>query len=168
MKKIKALADKIFDIIEVYIPTVSFCCLFICYIIIVAYRYIFYENISWMYEFSVFTFIWFVVFAASYGSRKEKHIVFSIVYDKRTEKTKLVIDLIGNLFILVVFIILLPNAYNSVSFMAVRKSPIMKIPYSIIYSPFIIFVILTLIHHSVKFVKTFKLFVKILKGRSEG
>jgi TRAP-type C4-dicarboxylate transport system permease small subunit len=166
MRKSKKIIEKIFDVLEIYLPMVAFIILFVLFIVMIFYRYIFYAQIKWIYELSVVAFIWSSILAASYGSRTGKHVVFAIVYDALSEKKQLFFRIIGNTFIVVTFFILLPYAYNSVSFLKIKKSPIVKLPFSFIFFPFVIFVSLTLIHHIYLLVKDVALTVKLLKGKS--
>ena len=167
MKIIRSMTNKIFDIFEIYLPTISFFVLFISFIILIAYRYIFHASMDWLFELNIIVFVWTSILAASYGSRTGDHVAFGIVYDKLSDIKKLIFRFIGNTFIIIIFIILLPNAYNTVNFMAMRKSPIMKIPFNYIYLPFMVFVVLTLTHHIIILVKDIKLVMKSLKGKAK-
>ena len=165
MKKVNAICNKIFDIFEIFLPIVTFIILFISFVILIAYRYIFHASVVWLFELNIIAFVWCSIFAASYGSRTGEHVSFTIIYDKLSEKAKLILRLISNLLVFIIFFILLPNAYNAISFLQVRKSMIIHIPFNIICAPFIIYIILTLIHHAVLFVKDIKLSIILLKGK---
>lgn len=164
MKNFKALATKIFDFFEIYISTAAFIILFISYVVLITYRYIFHASMAWLFELNVIAFVWCGILAASYGSRAGTSIVFTVVYDLFSEKLKLIVRLIGNLFVFIMFFVTLPYAYNAVAFMSNSMTPIMKIPFSIIYSPFVIFMVLTVIHNAALTVKDMKLGIKMLKG----
>ena len=165
MKKLKIVFEKIFDLIEIYFPIASFIIVFISYIIIIICRYFLNESIKWLIELNAIAFLWSAMFAASYGGRTDKHIVFSIIYDKLSEKIKKILRLIGNLFLVVVFSILLPYTYEACNFMAKKKTSIMELPFSIIYIPFLIFVILTLLYYTISFVKEIKQCIVCFKGK---
>ena len=165
MKKLCIIANKLFDIFELYIPNAAFIVLIVSYIILISYRYIFYASMDWLYELNVVAFVWCSILAASYGSRSGKHVAFSIIYDKFSEKTQLILRLIGELLAVGLFFFLLPRAYNSIDFMAIRKTPIMAIPFNIVYFPFVIFVVLTLIHNVVLLSKDIKICIGMIKAR---
>ena len=167
MSKFRVVIKKVFDFIEIHFPAANFTVLFLCYVIMIAYRYIFYASLSWIYEISLIAFVWCCLFTASYGSRAGKHVAFTILYDKFPEKGKLIIRLIGNLFVFVMFVILLPYSFDYLSFAGERKSSIIGIPYNFIYFPFIVFVVLTLIHYIFMLVKDIRQINKLWKGRPE-
>lgn len=166
MKNVKNIFEKIFDIIEIYLPMAAFICVFITFVIMILYRYIFYAAIGWINELNVIAFVWCGIFAASYGGRTEKHVMFPIVYDKLSEKAKLVFRFVGNIFILVIFIILIPYTVDSLSFIAIKKTSIMKIPFSIVFLPFLFFIVLTVIHYIVSIIKDIKLGLSLRKGKT--
>lgn len=167
MKKLEEITKKLFEIFEIYIPMVAFLVMFVCFLVVIAYRYIFHASIKEIYEISVISFLWSCIIAASYGSRSEEHVSFTIIYNKLSEKKKLAYRLIGNIFIVATFLILCPYAYESISFMAVKKSSVLGIHFNIIFAPFIFFVFLTLIHHITLLIKDIKQSKAILKGKDE-
>lgn len=144
--------EKILDVIELYVPMISFTAMFISYIVLILYRYIFYASIQWLNEFSIIAYSWSAVFCYSYCERKKQSVSFSIIYDKFSERGKTIIRIIGHLFIIATFSILLPYAYDFVSFMQIKKSPVMKIRFSVIYFPFVIFVALTVLHYIIRLI----------------
>lgn len=164
MNKLKKMAESIFDFLEVAIPTISLVVLFVTYIVVIIYRYIFKTSILWMSELSTFAYMWGAVFAASYGSRKNTNVSFTIVYDKLTEKMQRIIRIIGNTIISVIFFVLIRYTYESVSFMNIKKSPVLKIPFGYVFFPFLVFVILTLIHHFIDLISDIK---DVFRGRKE-
>lgn len=167
MDTLKKSVNKIFDIIEVYIPMICFCVFFVFFIVIIAYRYIFYKQIASLTELITILFVWSTVLAAPYATRTGTHVEFSILYDKLTEKRKLVIRLIGEILTIVMFCILFPFAYRSINFFAMQKTPIIKMPYNIVFLPFLVFVALTLIHYAVLLSRDIKIVIKMLKGKSK-
>ena len=154
MKTLKRAYELISDTLEVYLPCVSFVVVFATYVIMIVYRYIFSAQINWIYELSMIAFVWTVVLSASYCSRKNEHIVFTMLYDLMGEKGKLIFTILGDLFIVVIMSILFPKAVEAVSFLAIKKSPLLKIPFNIIYSPFIVFNFLTILHHLIELIKS--------------
>ncbi|MFI3200410.1 MAG: TRAP transporter small permease [Eubacteriales bacterium] len=156
MEKIKKLIEKIFDIIEVVIPTIALLVLFTTYCINILFRYVFDSTVLWMNELSTYAYMWVAVFAASYGSRKGTSVAFTIVYDQVSEKVQRIFRIIGNSLICVIFMILIPAAHESVTFMNIRKSPVMKIPFGYVFFPALVFVILIVIHHGIALIQDIK------------
>ena len=139
--------NSICDIIEVYIPALIFIFMFLSYVVLIFYRYVFRASFDWLYELNVMSFVWCGIFAASYGSRTDTHVKFTILYDRMPEKVKLAMEIITNLSIIILFGMIFPKAWKNLLFQGVRKSSILKIPYHIVFAPFISFMALTILHH---------------------
>lgn len=150
MEKLKRALYAFMDLVEVYVPCLAFLVVFGTYVVMIAYRYIFRAQLNWIYELSMIAFIWAVMFPASYGGRNDSHIVFSIVYDILSERAKKGFRIAGNLIVVVTFLILLPHAHEAVEFLARKKSSLMKIPFNVIYFPFLSFVFFTIVHYAVR------------------
>ena len=166
MKKFKETAEKAFNFLEVYIPMITFFVMFICFVIVIVYRYVLHASMQWVNELSTLTFVFACAFAASYGSRAGEHVVFSVLYDRLSEKLKLACRIVGNLIVVVLFVILFPSAVEAVGNVFIRKTPVMKLSYSYLFSPFLLFIVLTVIHHTVLLVKDFKNIINKLKRKA--
>lgn len=148
-KKEKNWYDVFSDVIEVYIPCAVFIFLFVTYAILIFYRYALNASIDWMYELNTFAFVWGGILAASYGSRKVSHVQFTILYDHVSENWRRAMRIVGDLAVVALFVMIFPAAARNLKFLAVRKSSILKITYNYIYSPFLAYMGLTVIHHAV-------------------
>lgn len=151
-KERKNWYDIVSDVIEVYIPCAVFIFLFVTYAILIVYRYVLNSSIDWMYELNTFAFVWGGILAASYGSRKVTHVQFTILYDHVSENWQKLMRIVGNLAIVVLFALIFPAALRNLKFLAVRKSSILKVTYDYVYSPFLVYMGLTVIHHGVHLV----------------
>lgn len=155
MKKLGKFYNVFFDIFELYAPMAAFIYIFIAYVVMIVYRYIFHAQIAWLYESSLLTFVWLALFSAAYGSRKDTHVTFTLVYDKLSHKGQFIFRLIGNIIIAVLYAISLPASYNYVKFMSYKPDSILGISFFIIYFPILIYIPLTIIHHIVLLVSEF-------------
>ena len=165
--EMKKAVKIILNFIEIYLPTIAFLVVFVTYLIMIFYRYIFHAQLSQVYEINSIAFVWCSVFAATYGLRRDGHVVFGILYDKAKEKTKLAFRLIGNFSIFCLFITALPYVYNTIMFAGKRKSSVLGLPFSVIFFPFLIFVVLIIIGYAILLVKDFKLCIEKKKGKAK-
>lgn len=134
-------ASLILDVIEKYVPAVSFSLLFIVFMVQVFFRY-FLVPLTWPLEFTLIAFIWLTLFGACYAKRHSSHVVFTLVYDRVKPKTRLFMRITGNLLLTISFCIALYPSYRYVAFMSFKKSNVLKIPMNIAFSPFIFFLII--------------------------
>ena len=129
------------DITEIYIPAIAFSLLFIAFLIQVFFRY-FLVPLTWPLEFTLMMFIWTTLFGACYAMRDETHVRFTLIYDNSAPKVKFWMRIIGNLILLISFIIAFIPTYNWVNFMSFKKSNVLKVPMNIVFFPYIIFMII--------------------------
>ena len=153
METLKKILKFIYDLIEVYLPVCAFVLLFFTYVILIIQRYFLKTSVGWLNEFNVMMFLVCVMLNSSYGSRTDEHIVFSIIYDKLSDRVQLAMRMVVNITTCVVFAIILPQAYKAVMFMSVKRSSLLKVPYHILYFPFLIFLVLTILHHFTRLIQ---------------
>jgi TRAP-type C4-dicarboxylate transport system permease small subunit len=139
---LKKTGSIILDTLEIYIPTLAFSVMFLVFIIQVFYRYFLNNPLTWPPEIISMTFIWTTVLGACYAQRTGEHVAFSLLYDRASAKVQLAMRLLGNGLIAIIFLIALKPAFDYVTFMSFRSSIVLKIPFSVIYFPFVIFLVL--------------------------
>ncbi len=142
----KKTGSFLLDLFEIYIPAVAFSIMFVVFVLQIFFRYFLNSPLTWPYEVTIFAFIWTAILGACYARREGVHVVFGLVYDKVSPKTQVIFRLIANGPILVAFLVALKPSYEQVMFMSFKKSTVLKIPFHIAYSPYVVFVVLILGH----------------------
>ncbi len=142
----KKTGSFLLDLFEIYIPAVAFSIMFVVFVLQIFFRYFLNRPLTWPYEVTIFAFIWTAILGACYARRAGVHVVFGLVYDKVSPKTQVIFRLIANGLIFVAFLVALKPSYEQVMFMAFKKSTVLKIPFHIAYSPYVVFVVLILGH----------------------
>ena len=135
---IKRSGSFLLDLIEIYIPSLTFITLFLAFLLQIFYRY-FLVPLTWPLELTLLCFIWTALLGGLYADRDDSHVQFTIIYDMAKPKTQLWMRLIGNFMLFASFCIALYPSYDYVAFMAFKKSNVMKIPMNLAYSPFVVF-----------------------------
>lgn len=141
MKKFCLFLNKIRDIIEIYIPTIAFIIMFLTFILQIIMRYIFKYPLTWAYEVTVIGFSWTVILGACYAMRTRSHVKFTLIYDMFSGKKAAIIRALGNLILVVGFLLLVVPSYKYVKFMNFQATSVFKIKLSWIFSPFVYFLI---------------------------
>jgi len=166
--KFKKVIGFILDVIEIYIPTICISITFISFLIQIFTRYVLRSQVEWSYEITLIGFLWCLILAASNGSRAKSHVAFTLFYDKLSDENKIIVRIISNLFLIIVFSLLIYPAWEFVSFMGIKKTSVLKIPMNIVYFPFIVFTFLTLIHVLNDLIKDIKLMISKKKNQDKG
>ena len=142
MKTLKNIFSFILNCLEIYIPTISFIILFIVFNLQVFYRYALNQPLTWPPEVISITFLWTTILAASYAQRKNEHVSFSVIYDRVSAQLQFIMRLIANLLVVLAFLLALRPTYSYIMFMSFKKTTVLKIPYSIVFFPMLIFLLL--------------------------
>lgn len=135
------IGQYLLDLTEIYMPALTFCALFIAFMVQVFYRY-FLTPLTWPLEFTLLMFIWTTLFGACYAHRKNEHVRFTMIYDSVSPKGKLWMRTIGNIMLLVSFVIAFVPTYRWIAFMSFKKTNVLKIPMNYAYSPFLVFMVI--------------------------
>lgn len=142
MSTLKKIGSIFLDILEIYIPSLTFIMMFVAFILQIFFRYVLRNPLIWAFELTLIGFIWTTMLGACYTRRHNSHVSFSLLYDRVTPEKKRIFRLIGNAFIASAFIIAIYPSYDYIMFMGYRRTPVLRIPFHIIYFPYIIFLIL--------------------------
>lgn len=145
----------IVDIVEVYIPVAIMAGLFIVFMIGILSRYLF-THIRWAHELSLVLYLWLTLFGSLYALREDTHVSFSVFYDTRSPRTQAVFRLIGSTLIVVGFVLAIIPTYNYIVFMRVRFTYILKIPFTVVLMPFMLFLVVTSIRLFLGIIKDVK------------
>lgn len=143
-RKIRVLAF-LLNVVEVYIPVAAFASLFVAFCLQVFFRYVLRDPLQWTFEFSLISFIWAVMLGACYCLRDNEHIVFTLVYEKMSVRTRRATDIFSNLFVSVLFGIALVPVTRYILSLSDELSPVLRIPFSIAFGPFVVMVVDTII-----------------------
>ena len=147
LNKTKRILKQLLDIVEIYIPTVTFLTLFVVFILQVYHRYILRDPLMWGIELTEIAFVWTIMLGASYARRKRDHVAFSLIYDVLPQKGQLYMRLIANATIVISFGIALNPVFQQIALMTNDTSSVLRIPFTIIYLPFL-FLIISFIGYS--------------------
>lgn len=151
MKKAKNFFSKLVNFYEVQLSSVLLAGVVILFFAQIIIRYILDGNTFYVYESSIICFGWTSIVGASYGFRHQReygdgHVKFTIFSDLLKGKANLCLQtILSGLTIAGMVLMFIPSC-RTVAAYSISKTTIMHIPFSYIYFPFLIFLILSAIH----------------------
>ena len=146
------------DCVEIYIPVIAFCVLFIVFVMQVFFRYILRDPKPWSMEVTSMCYVWVVMLGACYTQRKRSHVTFTLIYDALSVRWKAFTAFLGNLIIAVAFAVAILPTWKYIQFMAVQKSSVLKVGLNYIYFPYIVFLLLILAYTVMDLYEDFMVF----------
>ena len=129
------------DVIELYIPIISFSLLFIAFILQVYFRYVINRPLTWTQDIIVVGFCWTVILGACYTMRRKGQVSFTMLYDQYPPKVAAWARLAGNVLIIVTFAVLVIPSVNYAIFVSFQKTAALRINYFWIFIPFTYFLL---------------------------
>jgi TRAP-type C4-dicarboxylate transport system permease small subunit len=105
-------------------------------------------NISFVssYDFARLFFIWITFLGMTVVYKKREHIKFNFLYDRFTNASKVVIDLIIDSMILIIFIVILYVSIQLLPKIAAQSLPGSGIPAIWLYLPFVVSSTIMIMH----------------------
>ena len=136
MKKVLEKFSKFMDLFGVYVPTLAFAVLFLCFMATMILRYCFKISLNWGSELAVLCYIWIMSFGSGKGLSLGDHVVFSLVYDRCSPKVQMVMKVVYNIVLFVLLLVALPACYKAMM-RSNMITGVLKIPYKIAFAPFL-------------------------------
>ena len=113
LKKVLEKFSKFMDLFGVYVPTLAFAVLFLCFMATMILRYCFKISLNWGSELAVLCYIWIMSFGSGKGLSLGDHVVFSLVYDRCPPKVQMVMKVVYNIVLFVLLLVALPACYKA-------------------------------------------------------
>jgi TRAP-type C4-dicarboxylate transport system permease small subunit len=129
-----------------------FALLFLTFVVQVAMRFLFNRPLAWSDELIVILYILVVFWTAATLLREKDHVMLDLVYEALPPAGKRVFGLIGAALTAILLLVLLPQAWDYVRFMHRERTPVLDIPFSFVFAPFLLFIALIAWRYILKFV----------------
>lgn len=139
----KKVGGFIRDCVEKYIPLIAFVVLFVVFVYQVFMRYVIRNPQAWTTEIEQGCFLWLVMLGACYCQRMKGHVTFTLLYDNLGVKGKAFTAMLGNILITFTTLITFLPSLNYIwgLFERQQMTTLLKIPKTIVYFPYVIFLI---------------------------
>ena len=140
------------DIVELYVPTIAFLTIFVCFMIQIVSRY-FFTPLMWPEELALLSFLWVALLGALYAKRHESLVSFTMIYDMVSPRGQAKMRIAGNLLLVAAFVISFKPSLDYVIFEGYKKSSVLFIPMNLAYSVYLIFVVDITIRYAIDIVR---------------
>lgn len=118
-----------------------FLVLFIVFIIQIVARFLFSKPLPWTDEAAVILYVWVILWGAAAVVPEREHVVFDLLWNSVNRPTRLVLRIVGNVLIGGLALVAIPASWDYVRFMAREGSPVLGMPFSWIFLPFVLMLI---------------------------
>jgi TRAP-type C4-dicarboxylate transport system permease small subunit len=122
-----------------------FALLFGAFMVQVFTRYVLNDPVTWTLELCSLAYVWGVCFTAAALVREREHIAFDMLYHHVRPRPRRWLAIASTGIVAVLFLAGLPGTVDFVSFMARIRTLSLHIPFNIVYSCFVLFLVLTVL-----------------------
>ena len=130
-----------------------FALLFLTFVVQVGMRFLFNRPLAWSDELIMILYILMVFWGAATLLKERDHVMLDLVYAALPPGGQRVFALLGAALMAALLLVLLPEAFDYVRFMQRESTPVLGIPFSIVFAPFVLFVVLVAWRYVVKLVR---------------
>ena len=130
-----------------------FALLFLTFVVQVGMRFLFNRPLAWSDELIMILYILMVFWGAATLLKERDHVMLDLVYAALPPGGQRIFALIGAALMAALLLVLLPEAYDYVRFMQRESTPVLGVPFSIVFAPFVLFVVLVAWRYVVKLVR---------------
>ena len=146
LRTLKKVWSGIEYVVAIICPSVAFAVMFVSFCLQIFSRYVLGAQFSWTFEATVIGFLWTVAFGAIWAGRNHEHVSFSLIYDLFGPKGQAILNMIGSLMIAAAFVILMPAAYEYLEFITIKKTAVLRVSFTALYAPFLVFIVFSTIY----------------------
>lgn len=115
-----------------------FLTLFIVFVIQVTARFGFNKPMAWTDEAAVILYVWAILWAAAFVVPEREHVVFDLLWNSVSQRTRQVMQIVGNLMIGGLALWGIPASWDYVHFMAREGTPVLGVSFMWVFMPFVL------------------------------
>jgi TRAP-type C4-dicarboxylate transport system permease small subunit len=146
IKTFWALVAKLAEIFCV----LGFAALVVAFTVQIFFRYVLNDPLSWTQEVSGILYVWVVCVGSATIVKEREHVSFNLIYESVRPQARRALALIGTGLILVVLVVSLYGNYDYIAFTARQKSPTLRLPMTVVFSAFGVFMVLLIVNSAVR------------------
>ena len=118
-----------------------FLAMFIVFLVQITARFGFNNPLPWTDEAAVILYIWVILWAATAVVPEREHVVFDLIWNSVGYRTRQAMRIVGNLMVGGLSLVAIPASWDYVKFMGREGSPVLDVPFSWIFLPFVLLLI---------------------------
>lgn len=157
MDKLKKVLKVIADFLGETVPAITFAVIFVTFVAQIIARYFFGKSITWSNEVSVLAYMWTMFFGVGKAMETDSHVVFGLVYDAVGQKTRYIFRMGYNILLIVCLALAFVPCVDK--WMGQKMiTGVLKLPYKVVFAPFIYMMAEMIIRSIVEMRKVHKLY----------
>ena len=121
--------------------------MFTCFLLQIAFRYLFNRPLGWTEEVTVLCWVWVVLWCAAFVLSDDEEVRFDIAYNAVPKRIRRTFTVISSIALIVLLAISLPATWRYVIFMKREHSAFLHMRFDFLYSIYLIFAVACIVRH---------------------
>lgn len=122
--------------------------MFVSFLLQITFRYVFDAPLGWTEEVTVLCWVWVVLWGAAFVLKDADEIRFDVVYAAVAPRVKRAFRAAYSVAFAILLAVSLPGAWSYVTFMKREHTAYLRMPFDILYSVYILFVVAQILRHA--------------------
>ena len=118
-----------------------FVALFGVFVLQVVSRFVLDRPLPWTDELAVVLYVWIILWACATMVPTREHVMFDLVWHAASHRTRRGMAMVGHLMLGGLSLWALPACWDYVSFMSREATPVLDIPFSLVFLPFVLLLV---------------------------
>jgi TRAP-type C4-dicarboxylate transport system permease small subunit len=118
-----------------------FLALFIVFLVQITARFGFNRPLAWTDESAVILYVWIILWAAAVVVPEREHVVFDLVWNSVSRRTRQVMRIAGNLLVGGLALTAVPASWDYVHFMSREGTPVLGVSFMWVFLPFVLLLV---------------------------
>ena len=156
MKKFSRFYCRVIHLIEDVLPSILLLIMLLSFLIGIVYRYLFRNPQPWTYEMNSICFLSISVLSCGAAHRCNDHVVFDMIYSRRSPRSQCIMRLISNFVTLIVALLMIPASFTYLMAMSGLLTQVVKMPKMLVFVCFPVMFALTVFRCGHRFFRDIK------------
>ena len=120
------------------VGVILFAALFGVFLVQITARFAFDRPLPWTDEAAVVIYLWVILWAAAFVVPEREHVAFDLVWNAAGPRARRAMRIMGQLLLGGLAASALPGCWDYVRFMAREGTPVLGVPFSAVFLPFVL------------------------------
>lgn len=128
----------------------GFAAMVVAFMVQIFFRYVLNDPLSWTQEVAGILYVWIVCVGSATIVKEREHVSFNLLYESVRPRSRRILALLGTGAILIVLLLSIYGNYDYIAFTARQKSPTLRLPMTVVFSAFGVFLVLLIVNSAVR------------------
>ncbi len=133
-----------------------FTALFLVFLVQIVARFVFHRPLPWTDELAVMLYVWVILWSAALVVPEREHVMFDLVWNVAGPGARRVLRIAGHAMLGGLCAWALPATWDYVHFMAREGTPVLGVPFMLVFAPFVLLMVALIVRSLVAIARAWR------------